>query len=59
MLPLCAWCHRVRDDHGYWTKIEQYLQDRRVMVTRGICESCAEEFDPESGPPAVPVVRRG
>jgi hypothetical protein len=59
MLPLCAWCHKVRDDHGYWTKIEQYLQERRVTVTHSICESCAEEFDPAAGPPEVPVVRRG
>lgn len=40
MLPLCAWCNNVRDDKGYWTKIEQYLQERRVMVTHSICESC-------------------
>lgn len=59
MLPLCAWCHKVRDDHGYWTKIEQYLQERRVMVTHSICESCADEFDPAAGPPPTPVVRRG
>jgi hypothetical protein len=58
MLPLCAWCHKVRDDQGYWTKIEQYLQERRVMVTHSICESCADEFDPAAGPPDVPVVRR-
>lgn len=22
MLPICAWCRNVRDDHGYWTRIE-------------------------------------
>jgi hypothetical protein len=56
MLPLCAWCHKVRDDHGYWTRIEQYLQDRRVLVTHSICESCAAEFDPAPGAPAAAVV---
>ncbi len=41
MLPLCAWCKNVRDDHGYWTRIEAYLANHQVNVTHGICEDCA------------------
>lgn len=52
MLPLCAWCHKVRDDDGYWTRIEEYLRDHRVNVTHGLCDSCAaDHFDATRVPP--------
>ena len=41
MLPVCSWCDKVRDDDGYWTRIEQYLEAHRVSVTHSICEGCA------------------
>lgn len=41
MLPVCSWCDKVRDDDGYWTRIEQYLAAHRVSVTHSICDSCA------------------
>lgn len=41
MLPLCSWCKNVRNDDGYWQRIETYLITHRVNVTHGICEDCA------------------
>lgn len=42
LLPICAWCHNVRTDKGYWQKIEEYFADRAdVRLTHGICDSCA------------------
>jgi hypothetical protein len=41
MLPLCAWCKNVRNDDGYWQRIEAYLTTHHVNVTHGICEDCA------------------
>lgn len=43
MLPVCAWCNKVRDDDGYWQRIEQYLATHKVSVTHSLCESCAEQ----------------
>jgi hypothetical protein len=43
MLPLCAWCNKVRDDDGYWQRLEEYLAEHRISVTHGMCESCAAE----------------
>ena len=43
MLPLCAWCKNVRDDDGYWRRIEEYLSEHQVNVTHGMCESCAAQ----------------
>jgi len=46
MLPLCAWCNKVRDDDGYWRRIEEYLSEHKVSVTHALCESCASKhFD--------------
>ena len=27
LLPICAYCKRVRDDQDYWQQIEQYVGD--------------------------------
>lgn len=52
LLPLCSWCHKVRDDDGYWTRIESYLADHRISVTHGLCESCeAQHFHQLDGEP--------
>lgn len=49
MLPLCSWCHKVRDDDGYWTRIEEYLAEHKIAVTHGLCESCeAKHFTADS-----------
>lgn len=46
MLPLCSWCNKVRDDDGYWRRIEEYLSEHKVSVTHALCESCAtKHFD--------------
>jgi hypothetical protein len=25
LLPMCAWCKKIRDDAGYWQQVEGYL----------------------------------
>lgn len=43
LLPVCAWCRRVRDDKGYWESFENYLHSRTAAeFTHGICPECAE-----------------
>ncbi len=44
MLPICAHCKKVRDDHGYWTKIEEYVRAHsEAEFTHGICPDCIKE----------------
>jgi hypothetical protein len=43
LLPLCAWCNKVRDDSGYWRRIETFLKQKQIRVTHSLCESCATE----------------
>lgn len=41
LLPVCAWCHKVRDDQGYWGQLETYIEARtQASFTHGICPDC-------------------
>lgn len=45
MLPVCAWCRRVRDDDGYWDTIEGYLSKHlSTQYSHGMCQECAAKF---------------
>jgi PAS domain S-box-containing protein len=45
LLPICAWCKKVRDDNGYWNQIEAYIAERsEVSFTHAICSDCATDF---------------
>jgi len=44
MLPICAHCKKIRDDQGYWTRIEEYLQAHsQAEFTHGICPDCVTQ----------------
>ena len=43
LLPICAWCKRVRDDEDYWHSIEEYLHVHTgTDFTHGICPHCLD-----------------
>jgi hypothetical protein len=45
LLPICAWCKKIRDDKGYWSRIESYIRDHsEAEFTHGICPECAEKL---------------
>jgi GAF domain-containing protein len=44
LLPICAWCKRIRDDEGYWNQVEAYLHKATgTDFTHGICPQCLEK----------------
>jgi len=44
LLPLCAWCKQVRDDKGYWTQVEAYIQGHSdATITSSICPTCMDK----------------
>ncbi|HWQ53352.1 MAG TPA: MASE3 domain-containing protein [Bryobacteraceae bacterium] len=48
LLPICASCKKIRDDHGYWTQVESYFQARSgVSFSHGICPDCVKVLYPE------------
>ena len=45
MIPICAWCKKLRNDEGYWKSVEQYLADHsQAEFTHGICPGCSSGF---------------
>lgn len=45
LLPVCAWCHRVREDDGYWESMERYVASHGgPKTTHGICPDCLERL---------------
>lgn len=41
LLPICAWCKKIREDNGYWTQVESYIAGRSAAeFTHCICPSC-------------------
>ncbi len=43
LLPICAYCKRVRDDKDYWQQIEQYVGDHsQAEFSHGICPECLD-----------------
>jgi GAF domain-containing protein len=50
LLPICAWCKRVRDDEGYWDQVEAYFHKYTgIDFTHGICPECLEKMRPQKG----------
>jgi DNA-binding response OmpR family regulator len=48
MLPICSSCKKIRDDHGYWNRIEKYITEHsEAAFTHGICPECARKLYPE------------
>lgn len=44
MVPVCAYCHRIRDDEAFWGTLEQYLETQAgAQVSHGICPTCASK----------------
>ena len=42
IIPVCAWCKKIRDQHGHWHQVEAYLATRSdASFTHGICQDCS------------------
>src|SRR5579884_147142 len=51
LLPICASCKKIRDDHGYWQKVELYISAHTgAEFTHGICPECMHRLYPEFAP---------
>lgn len=47
LIPMCAWCRRMRDDKGYWKRVETYVEEHtEASFTHGICPECLKKSDP-------------
>jgi len=43
IIPICAYCHKVRSDGDYWERVETYIRDRTgTRFSHGACPDCFE-----------------
>jgi two-component system, response regulator PdtaR len=48
LLPICANCKKIRNDKGYWERIESYIAKHTgAGFTHGICPECMHKLYPE------------
>ena len=47
LLPICSHCKKIRDDKGYWNRIEAFIQEHsEAEFSHSICQECAEKYYP-------------
>ncbi len=43
LLPICAYCKKIRDDRNYWQQVEEYVSAHTdAQFSHGICPECYE-----------------
>ena len=48
ILPICAWCRKVRGDKGYWQQVEAYVHEHTdTEFSHSICPDCMGLHFPE------------
>jgi len=48
LLPICSECKKIRDDKGYWSQLEIYIDTHsEAKFSHGICPDCARKLYPE------------
>jgi PAS domain S-box-containing protein len=44
LIPICAWCKKIRNDLGYWEQLELYLKNHsEADFTHGMCPDCVRK----------------
>jgi PAS domain S-box-containing protein len=48
LLPICASCKKIRDDQGYWQKLETFVHEHSdAEFSHSICPECMDRLYPE------------
>jgi DNA-binding response OmpR family regulator len=43
LLPICAYCKKIRDDRNYWQQLEAYISSHsEAQFSHGVCPDCYE-----------------
>ncbi|MDH5396090.1 MAG: hypothetical protein OEW97_07425 [Gammaproteobacteria bacterium] len=50
IIPICSYCHNIRDDKGAWDKMESYLSKHSdAEFSHGICPKCLVKARADAG----------
>jgi DNA-binding response OmpR family regulator len=48
LLPICSSCKKIRDNEGYWSQVESYIQQHsEATFTHGMCPECFKKYYPQ------------
>jgi len=48
IVPICMYCKEIRDDKGYWNRIEKYITEHsEAKFSHGICDKCRKKHYPD------------
>ncbi len=49
LLPICSSCKKVRNDDGYWSSVESYINEHtEAELTHSLCSDCLKKYYPDS-----------
>ena len=49
LLPICSHCKSIRDDRGYWQRVECYVREHsNAEFSHGFCPQCMKKYYPEA-----------
>jgi len=45
LIPICSSCNQIRDDKGFWHKVEKYIEERSgAQFSHGVCPDCMDRL---------------
>ncbi len=48
LIPICSSCNKIRDDDGYWRRLEEYIEAHsNAEFSHGICPDCMKKLYPK------------
>lgn len=50
IIPICSYCHSIRDDEGAWSELEAYISEHsNARFSHGVCPKCLPRVRSEAG----------
>ena len=41
ILPMCIYCHKIRDDENFWQRVDDYIQNHTIAnISHSVCPHC-------------------
>lgn len=54
LLPICAWCKRIRDDADHWHSVEEHISTRtETRFTHAMCPDCERRMMTDTPAPGA------
>jgi DNA-binding response OmpR family regulator len=48
IVPICASCKNIRDDRGFWNRVENYVRDHtEAEFSHAVCPDCMKKLYPQ------------